>query len=280
MVTYEEFHEVQKILKRNSETDRPSKREFSLTGCMKCAECGCSITAEHRLKTTSSGRKIEYTYYHCTHRKDTKDYKCNQRCVYTEQSLESQIISILSGIEIRPEFTHWSKSVLHRLYDEESVHKETVFEVLTKRIEEVQKKQRKLLPLFMDELITEDEYKSTKQVLDDELRKLEGDRNGTSMEQKSWIETMEDVLDFVTHAKTRFITGDIPTKKLIFKSLGSNLFLRDGRLHLEAHSWFQPFQKMNEEMLSPESRFEPVTKSTSMRDTDAFESSNTIWLPG
>lgn len=201
MITVEEYEEAQKILGRNLTAERPQTQEFAFTGIIQCGECGCKITAERKSKTSKKEKKqYNFTYYHCTHRKDDRDYKCNQRKCLPQKELETQVLQILSNLEIRPEFVIWAKGVLHRLHGDEIQKQEEVFATLNKRIEEEKKKLSRLLPLLMNETITEEEYKTNKSQIERELDVLETKRNTSNKETRNWIVIMEDALDFVSTA--------------------------------------------------------------------------------
>lgn len=87
MVTIEEYQEAQRILGKNLTAERPSVTEFSFTGWINCACCGCKVTAENKVKTTKTGKQHSYIYYHCTHKKDTREKKCTQRQNINEKYL-------------------------------------------------------------------------------------------------------------------------------------------------------------------------------------------------
>ena len=90
---------------------------------------------------------------------------------------------------------------------------------------------------------------------------------------------MESSLDFISTAKTKFIEWGIQTKKNIFRALGSNLIMLDGKLRVEVNSWFQPFTKIVSEQVSPLARLEPFKKSISLGETDALDVEFSRWLP-
>ena len=131
----------------------------------------------------------------------------------------------------------------------------------------------------MNETISEDEYKIEKAKTEKEVEALEIKRLALNRGSTNWITVMEKTLDFVQTARTKFLLGDIQTKKTIFRALGSNLSMMDGKLSLELNSWFQPFTKMKASPESALSRLEPRKKSISMRNTHAFDDWYTVWLP-
>jgi len=56
-VDKELFDRVQAVIAQRNDT-RASSHRFAYTGLLKCARCGCSVTAEIK--------KERYVYYHCT----------------------------------------------------------------------------------------------------------------------------------------------------------------------------------------------------------------------
>ena len=68
------------------------------------------ITAETKMKTLQTTKETKsYTYYHCTHKKDSQIFRCNQRKHISGLEFEKQISEILSSIDIAPEFFGWAK---------------------------------------------------------------------------------------------------------------------------------------------------------------------------
>lgn len=280
MITMEEFEEAQRILWRNTQAERPKTLEFAYTWCMKCGECGCAITAEMKKKVTVIEKKTLYfTYYHCTHTKDGPNFKCWQRAFINEKYIESQIIDILSTIEIHPDFVIWAKWVLYRLHGDEISRQEQSLRNLDNEIEKMHKKLWKLLPLLIEEVITNEEYKKNKQAIEKELIILEEKRKNSNTSSVNWIEKMENTLDFISTARRDFIEGDIQNKKRIFRAIGSNLILKNGEITVEMNSWFKPFTKVVAEQKSPLNRLEPVEKSINLREIDALDVEYSRWLP-
>lgn len=278
MITLEEFHLAQMILGKNTSCERPQKREFAYTGSIKCGCCGCSITAEQRTKKNKVNIH-NYIYYHCSHKKDTPIWKCSERSAIQDINLEGQILDILGSIEIIPDFVDWAKWVLHRLHWDESKKIESTFESMSRQIEWEKKKLSKLFDYLINETISESQYKEQKQKMESEIELLEAKRQSSGVASKNWMEVMEDTLDFIKTARAKFITWDIQTKKKIFRALGSNLILMEGKLTLELNSWFKPFENINSKLTSPLWRFEPYKKSISLRETNALDVDFSIWLP-
>ena len=280
MVTPGEFERVQKVISGTDsvDTERPHKHSFAFTGCIKCADCWCSITAERKTKHSKNGNKHEYTYYHCTHKKDTKTHRCNQRGTIIQSELEKQIIQILSRIEIHKDFVTFAKRVIREKHQDEIVAQISIRNRVNNDIETSNKQLWRLLSLLLDESITKAEYDEQKATIKKQIEILESQRNVQKDNTLNWVDIVENTLDFVSKAKEQFLSWDIDTKKAIFKALGSNLSLKDGKLSLELHSWFAPFGKLHGHAYGGLSRLEPIKKSTSIKNTSASSSQNSIWL--
>ena len=70
IITKQLFDKVQEVLrKRGHQRDNPKNQPQPLCGLLKCAECGCSITAETKTKHQKNGNVHNYLYYRCTKKK-------------------------------------------------------------------------------------------------------------------------------------------------------------------------------------------------------------------
>ena len=180
MVTPSEFEKVQNILSGNVLGERSKTREFAYTGCIKCGECGCAITAEYKTKTSIRTKKThEYVYYHCTHRRDTRDAQCSQRKNIEEQVLEKQIIELLSSLYIDSAFTQWGRDILRSRHTDEIETRDKIYENLNKTLEQETKKRDRILSLYIDGNITKEEFDTKKQEAERKIVMLEEQRNTT-----------------------------------------------------------------------------------------------------
>lgn len=90
LISQKLFEECQRIAD-NKSRPRPKTRKFTLSGFLKCHNCGCAITAEIK--------KNKYIYYHCTNGKggcDQKSFNAN------ENKLHEQITKNLESLRISP----------------------------------------------------------------------------------------------------------------------------------------------------------------------------------
>lgn len=247
MVTPAEFERVQRLLSGNTSIDqeRSQKHDFAFTGSIHCGCCGCSITAENKTKESKNGNKHHYVYYHCTHRKDTKLTKCDQRKNISESMLQEQIQEFLSSIEIHPDFVTLAKRIIREKHHTEISAELSIRNRLDHEVNKENAQLGRLLPLLLDETISKEEYEAQKATIKKRIELLRSQKTVQQENTFNWVDIVENTLDFVSHAKEKFNTGDFETRKIIFKALGSNLLLKDGKLTLDMHSWFLPYKKIN-----------------------------------
>lgn len=74
------FDKVQEVLKQRDKPQKIKKHDFAFLGLMKCASCGCAITAE---------MQKGHHYYHCTKKKRY----CLEKHFLREENLVEQIKS-------------------------------------------------------------------------------------------------------------------------------------------------------------------------------------------
>jgi len=179
MITPGEFARAQELLGGGkSPESRPQIHEFAFTGCISCAECGCAITGETKTRNLRDGSQKSYTYYHCTHRKDTRDFKCPERKNIEEREIRKQVSDLLSSISIRPEFLEWAKNVLKRRYENEAETQASVYSSLNKVLEDESKKRNRLTDLYIAGGIDEEEFKKRKKTIEKTFNDLQLRRNG------------------------------------------------------------------------------------------------------
>lgn len=90
LISTELFEKCKEIADKKARP-RGKTLNFTLSGFITCAKCGCAITAEIK--------KAKYTYYHCTNGKGS----CNQRSFnMSEEKLHEQIALDLEKLKISP----------------------------------------------------------------------------------------------------------------------------------------------------------------------------------
>jgi site-specific DNA recombinase len=234
VVTIDEFQRVRRLHERPG---RPKAqcRSFAFTGMIRCGGCGLHVTAEH--KVNRQGHR--YIYYHCS--RPRLGEKCTEPSVEV-RSLEGQIGEFLRRIGVREGFEEWIFEQLtlgsEEIKDEQQAHKRS----LEKALNEVETQLNELTGLRLRNLLTDDEFIGRRQQLQQEQlrlrRKIAEPDTG-----RSPIEPFCLVVWFSNRAAKWFSGGDERSKRLILETVGSNLFLKDKKLNVQAKEPFYELSK-------------------------------------
>jgi len=244
MITFEEFQKVQAFLGRKGSTRTATKKVFPYTGLLSCGECGCSITAEEKVKyVKSEDRNKVYRYYRCTKKKS--ELQCQQKCV-REEALESQLRDWLSKMSFNEKILKWTVKHLHLVADkEERVSSETITS-LNKALQSVDVRLNNLLRMKISAenvngvLLSDEEYLGQKTNLTSEKTALSASLADIRDRQSRWLELAEQTFNFACHATRSFDQADLRTKKDILLAIGARFVLHDGVVSIEAKPEFQP----------------------------------------
>jgi DNA invertase Pin-like site-specific DNA recombinase len=257
MVTESEFDRVQVILGHKGKP-RKKTHEFAFTGMIKCAECGCSVTAENKIKINKGNKHVHsYTYYHCTKKK--REIKCSQPCVEIK-TLEEQIDSQLQKIQISKRVKVWAINYLNSNKNKEIVEKNLILANLKKSLYEYENQLTVLTKMRCKNMIEDEEFLKEKSNLKNEMTKIEKNLNSMGYDAGSLSQMMANIFKFACHAREWFQKGDLNIRRRILMSLGSNLVLKDKILWIEAVKPFIMIEKMLNAIASKNDRLEPANK--------------------
>ncbi len=224
MITKSEFDRVQDELHRSS-NKRPKRHSFAYTGMIKCGECGAGVTAEHRINRYG----YHYVYYHCTKRKRT--VRCSQKYIQ-EQELERQISQFLQTITIADDFKDWAIKVLRDIHEEEQGKNIAASKSLHKRYTEIKTELSELMNIRLRGLLSDQEYLEKKEELENEQNRLKEMIEDSEHNFEDLLDKCEKVFEFACHAKSKFENGTLKEKRTILNQIGSNLVLRNKKLHI------------------------------------------------
>ncbi len=231
MITQAEFWKAQEILGRKG-IPRPKTHHFAFTGLMRCAECGCMITAEE--KTKKSGR--HYVYYRCTKKK--MDVSCGQRYLNAED-LEIQISDYLHRIHVSDRLLNLAMDYLKQKKEDEEEEQIGIQRSLEKGVQDCQKKLHNLNQMRLKDMIDDQEYLNEKRRLSDEKIGLEeSQRDGVGRAVQA-LQATEETFIFANQAKDTFQKGTLNDKRSIFQNIGSDHSLKDQKLIIQAKKVFR-----------------------------------------
>lgn len=226
VITEDEYWKAQEILGRKGRP-RPKKHNFPFTGIIRCAECGSMITAEEKLKKNGK----HYIYYRCTKKK--RNVKCRQRFL-NANDLEKQVKDFLGRIHVPEWLLAMALEYLEGEQKEESEKQLSVEKYLKPALSQCQNKLDNLTRMRLNDLIGDEEYLKEKKVLLQEKIGLEMRLQNCHANGDQSLKLTTETLNFAGRAIERFQNGSPEDKRTIFQKIGSNFFLRDKKLIIEA----------------------------------------------
>jgi len=233
MITEAEFNRVQEIIGMRS-SPRPKNKEFAFRGTIRCGECGCMVTAEY----TTNRYGTRYTYYHCTKKRNTKEFKCGQKTIRLEK-LEEQITEALKQIEIPESFKNWAIEHLNELSKEEAKEVTKRHRAEEQNSKRIQDKLDKLMQMRLEDLIDNEEFLNEKSKLLKEKRRIEEILNGVKYRAESWYDLSVKTFEFANGAKEWFKTATKSEKTGILLTMGTDFKLMDRELEI---TWQKPLE--------------------------------------
>ena len=249
MITAEEYDRIQFLLGRKGR-QRPKTHIFAFTGLIRCAECGCMVTAEEKIKKQQNGNVHRYVYYHCTKRKNPN---CTQKCI-EQTELEKQIKAAIEKINIPSELHDFALEWLKKENQKESHATNVVLNAQEKQYKDCLKKLAGLIDMRAAHEIDEEEFKSRKVPLTAEKKRWEQVFNKTSQRVNQWLDKADEIFDFARDAKLKFENGEPDNRKEILSRLGSNLLLKDKTIIINTQNTLIPIQALSTE----DKRLEPL----------------------
>ena len=198
-------------------------------GLIKCAGCGCAITAETKTKHYKTTKRTAiHTYYRCTRRRGP----CDQPGV-TAEELEEMLKHYISQINIDQQEWELGMELLQAKYSHHMDLQVQIRQQLQSQYENVDQELAKLLKLRMNEEITAEEYADSKKDLIDRKvsnkDKIADHQQGTD----NWLERAENFVNTCFRAKETMEGKKPEPKKELVSSVGWNLVLNEKRLLFE-----------------------------------------------
>ena len=222
LVSRELFDRVQKVLKARSNANRPPENNpQAYCGLLACGECGCSITAEEKMKTQQNGNTHRYVYYHCTKKRG----KCGGAFV-REEALDAELSSLLARFHLPRSWAEEMNKMADKDAQEAEQSATASVSALRAEITALDGKIARLTDLFVEQDIERGEYLSRKRVLTDAKRKLEEQVLKFDRDAGHWIEPLREWIKDASMLDEIAQSEDLPLKKSsLQKIFGSNLTL-------------------------------------------------------
>jgi DNA invertase Pin-like site-specific DNA recombinase len=220
------FDKVQDVLNNRLRNHKPAEPKYAFTGLIKCAYCGCAITAE-----IQKG----HIYYHCTKKK----LPCPSKKFLREEALLSQINEAIKKIYIDDETKDKMFNRLDELFDEESKASFSLSQEVKDKVKEFDAKIERLIDIFIERQITQEEYAKRKAHLLNEKKDLEERLREIEKNSGGWLEPSKNFITTCNKASSVAWQEILSPKKDFLKNCGSNLVLKDVTLLV---SYKKPFE--------------------------------------
>jgi DNA invertase Pin-like site-specific DNA recombinase len=205
---------------------------FAYRGLIRCAECGCIITPERKMK---KGGQI-YFYYHCTQAKGKHDIER-----LTEKNLTDQFKNLFSNLQVPQDkvdditntlkSSHNDKKYFH---DNLLERYQTDYNIYENRITKMyeDKLDGSITPNFYEE--KRKEYRGKQKTINDKIAKLH------TADEEYYL-TAEYILKLASKASELFESSEPQEKRLLLKMTLQDLVL-DGKY--VRFKWIKPFDKI------------------------------------
>jgi DNA invertase Pin-like site-specific DNA recombinase len=243
IIDEELFDRVQAVISSKNRPPRQSKHSFAYTGLMKCAKCGCSITAEIR--------KGRYVYYHCTFGKG----RCGGKSV-REEELKRQFGEIFKKFQFPEKVFKWTREALRMSQKEKAEFHRKAIEGLNARY---LKLQNRIDQMYLDKLDGEvDEafyIKHMKEWREDQKR-LQRQIEAHQEADENYIEQGIRLIEIARNAYSFYQSKDQPIRAELIRFIFPNSNLRDGKVEPVFKPPFDIIWKMAREAR----KYKPVNK--------------------
>ena len=232
------FDQVQKmIIQRGWYHQYKSKRyDFAFTGFIKCAYCGCSITAENRpFYFPRTHNSVSYCYYHCTKKK----LPCLAKGYTREEVIEQQFREMIQSVSLSETEGTAMLKLLETDAKTEKQNAVTELQKLNTELVETEQKLDRLLEAYLDTLVDTQHYKQKKNEFMEQQSVLKDNINQRKTGNLFWIESMKEFV-FCAQECAKIARAENTGHLLaqMAKKVGSKYFLQDHRI---AYSLLPPF---------------------------------------
>ncbi len=208
------FDKCQEVMTKRGKVKDVRKHNFAFLGLMKCASCGCSITAE---------KQKGHDYYRCTRKKGP----CQEKHYLREEALTEQITSYLQKVSLSSQDTEKVLAALDSEQDKARQDAQGEISILKEQLGEVETKLQKLLDIYLADTLSTEEYAAKKKSL--LYQKMSLNEKITDFETKglSWLEPAREFVKSLNQAANLVQTDNLSELPTFLKNIGSNHILRN-----------------------------------------------------
>lgn len=247
------FQLAQNKLNNANDTTRQHDVEFPYIGLFRCGVCGCSYTAERKVKP--SGK--EYIYYHCTGKGKIKT--CKKDSYINEAKIDKFIAEIFKGLENIPQsLIKEIKESLKEIHDLKNEYSNTTQDNIYKRIKEIdrmiQNGYKRMLRSNND--MENELWNQTYTELRAEKEQLMDKLSCINKADDDFYKQSDLILKFCKNASKIFMEATPSEKRTICEIIGSNFTANAKNIDITLYPIFYDIIEMNRLGRSKNGRFE------------------------
>ena len=216
------FDVCQEVMQKRGKVRPDKKHNFPFLGLMKCASCGCSITAQY-----AKGNGGIYTYYRCTKKRGA----CEQR--YSENVLAAQIKTFLQKVSLSSQDTEKVLAALDSEQDKTREVAQNQVGTLKAGLSQIEAKLQKLLDVYLEDALTQKEYAAKKDVLMSQKVSLQEKISEIEQGKTSWLEPAREFVKSLNQAANLIESENLSEMTTFLKNIGANHILRNRQFVFE-----------------------------------------------
>ncbi len=241
-------------LNNATNTARQHGIEFPYIGLFKCGICGCSYTAERKLKSVSGK---EYIYYHCTGKGKIKT--CKKGSYISQDKIDEHIAEILKDLKYIPQsFIDEVSEILLGAHELMNRYSNTAQNDTQRRIKEIDRLIQQGYQNMLKNPIPEvkEVWQMKYSMWKEEKEALRTRQTCIDKADNNFYEQSNTILNFCQNAYDYFKTATPSQKRTICEILGSNFIATGKELSITLHSVFEDIIEINKTCAYNPSGFE------------------------
>lgn len=209
IVTPDLFEKVQTVFAGRRHPALPTKRRFAYTGMIRCAKCGCLVTAEIK--------DDKYIYYHCT---GGKGY-CGRPYV-REEKLEVLLGELVLEIQIDMETAEWIKRALIESHGDETKYHDDRIAELNRQYGVIQSRLDRVYDDMLEGKVDEVFWKRRSEEWRAEQREIRRALEDHERANQVYLDEGIKIIELAQRAYSLWLSRDSYEKRKILDALLSN----------------------------------------------------------
>ena len=232
LISKELFDRVQQVMAGyDKKPFRYGCKPFALRGLIKCADCGCTITAERK--------KDAYSYYSCTNYKRVH----KTRIYIEEKDLLIPIYKMLRRIKLTDKQTDDLMADLRRVNETKDKFFEASMKQLRATYDKYEERKSKLLDRLVDSEIVKEAYDTKLKEYEEKQITLTSEMGKHQKADEEYYITVGMILSLCKRASTIFKSSEPMEKRQLLNFLLQNCKLQEKKLTFELKT---PFNRVLE----------------------------------